>query len=177
MGVGLSLGAEPRACSSWWYLGSSQQWVRISPCCSAPPGGAELCWAPWGHARPDPGRCVGMLPYVPLKAAKCSVSQCLEGGIHPTVLPSAPHCFHAGAQGIPWERNPQRGHRRDPGRSPPCRLHGEQLGWVQRGCPRGAGIPAWAPWNPSENTQCAPGPLVATCGAGMASPLPSPAPP
>ena len=83
-------GAEPRACSSWRYWGSSQQRVRISPCCSAPLGGAELCWALWGRARLDAGRCAGKLLYVSLTDAKCSVSQRLEQGICPSVLPSVP---------------------------------------------------------------------------------------
>lgn len=44
------LSTVTQACNSWRYLGSSQQWVRISPGCSAAPEEAELSWAPCGHA-------------------------------------------------------------------------------------------------------------------------------
>lgn len=66
----IPLSTVTQACSSWKYSGSSQQWVRISPGCSAHTKRAQLSWAPWGHAWPDPGCCMRTVLCVPLKGAK-----------------------------------------------------------------------------------------------------------
>lgn len=85
-----------------------------APAALHPPGGAELCWAPWGRAQPDPGRCVRKLPYVSLKGAKCSVSQCLERGIRPPVLPSTPHGLPCRSTGGPLGTTSPEGGQKGP---------------------------------------------------------------
>lgn len=64
---------------SWWHLGGSQQWLGLSPCCSASLWAAGLFKGLCMAHGPDSGCC-----------RRCPV-RCLEGSTHPSVLPGERH--------------------------------------------------------------------------------------
>lgn len=161
-------GAEPQACSSWQYSGRSQQRVRISPCCSAPPWGSRVVLG-------TVGTCTAGSRPLREEAAVCFPKRCqvqrvpVFGEGHPS--PSA--SIHSSRLAMPE-------HGGSPGNDIPRGGTKGAMGGSSGGCREAgtgcAGIPAWAPWRPSEDTQSpqgAPGPVAPVVGLGWHLPFPA----